>query len=152
MNDSITGKSAAETVHAHDLSDVHAPAASPPGEKNCCVCSRNVTHEERFKDKKGHYWCYECGLADSHRRHGTDSVQCPECKQNFGAREMVQYEGHHLCADCAHIRAMAVKRHAARLTAALRAENEARQRWRMIIGAAVAFAAAVVILLIWRAL
>jgi hypothetical protein len=150
MSDSITVPSSAETVHAHDLSDVHSPVIAPPGQKVCCVCNKNVTHEERFKDKKGHYWCYECGLNDSHRRHGNDSVRCPECKQNFGAREMVQYEGHHLCADCAHKHALAVKRHAARLAAALEAEMEARRHWRVIIGGAIAFTAVAIAMLIWR--
>jgi hypothetical protein len=150
MNDSMTGTSSAETVHAHDLSEVHSPASAPPGEKICCVCGKIVTHEERFKDKKGHYWCYDCGVADSHRRHGTDSVTCPECHQNFGAREMVQYEGHHLCPDCAHKHAMAVKRQATRLAAALEAEKNARHQWRIMIGGAVAFACAATGLLLWH--
>jgi hypothetical protein len=152
MQDSATTKSAAETVHAHELSDMPAPVGAPAGEKVCCVCGKVVTHEERFKDKKGHYWCYECGVTDSHKRHGTDSVTCPECHQTYGLREMVLYEGHHLCADCAHKHALAMKREATRLAAALEAEKRATQQWRMMIGSAIVFAVVAIGLLVWRVL
>lgn len=150
MKDSSISTSSAETVHAHDLSDLSDAPVAQPGQKICCVCGKNVAHEERFKDKKGNYWCYDCGVEDEHRRKGTDSVKCPECHQNFGARELVEYEGHHLCADCAHKHALAVKRHAARLAAALEAEKRAHRHWQMLIASAVAFAAVAIAVLIWR--
>ena len=111
LNDKADGQSAvaspAETVHAHDLSENTGGVAAKPGTKVCCVCGKNVAHEERFKDKMGRYWCYECGVADSHKRHGTDSVKCPDCAQPFPQKDLVEFEGHHFCAACAKKRTVA---------------------------------------------
>lgn len=149
MEDSTT-TTPAETVHAHELSDVPTETTVAPGQKVCCVCGKDVRHEERFKDKKGRYWCYECGVADSHKRHGTDSVKCPECNESFSAKDLVEYEGHHLCPACAKKHAIAAKRQASRQAAAVEAEHRAQIQWKLMIGGAVAFAVIAIALVVWR--
>lgn len=142
--------SAAETVHAHDLSDAPSEITSKPGTKICCVCGKNVAHEERFKDKLGRYWCYDCGVADSHRRHGDEMIKCPDCDQPFAPSDLVPYDGHHLCAGCVKKRTVAAKREAARIAAAEAAERQAQLKWRLMVSSSVIFALLAIALVIWR--
>jgi hypothetical protein len=56
MKDSTIGAGAAETVHAHDLSELAGDAPARPGRKICCVCGKDVAHEERFTDHRQSRW------------------------------------------------------------------------------------------------
>ncbi|HWB53957.1 MAG TPA: hypothetical protein VG722_07185 [Tepidisphaeraceae bacterium] len=150
MKDSTIGAGPAETVHAHHLPEIHGDAPAKPGQKICCVCGKDVAHEERFKDKKGRYWCYDCGVADEHRRHRNDTVQCPDCHNSLPENEMVEYEGHHLCSGCATRRTQSAKRQAARRAAAIEAEHHAQRQWRLMIAGSILFAVLAIALVIWR--
>jgi formylmethanofuran dehydrogenase subunit E len=130
----------AETVHAHSLSEESFAGGPQPGQKICCVCGKDVAHEERFKDKKGRYWCYECGVEDSHRRHQNDLVKCPDCGEQVPEKDLVEYEGRHFCQGCVDKRTKAARREAARKAAAEEAERESERKRKQIIVGSVAFA------------
>ena len=132
--------SPAETVHAQNLSDESFAGGAQPGQKICCVCGKDVAHEERFKDKKGRYWCYECGIEDSHKRHQNDLIKCPDCNEQFPESEFGEYDGHHFCKGCVEKRTKAAKREAARKAAAEEAARESERKRKQIIFGSVAFA------------
>lgn len=139
----------AETVHSHSLSDEPVAAGAQPGQKICCVCGKDVAHAERFKDKRGHYWCYDCGLADSHKRHPDTLLKCPECEQSFPSAELAEHEGRHLCHACIDKLAKAAKREAARKAAAEEAERQAERSHRHIIWGSIAFALIAIAVAAW---
>jgi hypothetical protein len=140
------GVTPAETVHSHSLSDESMAGDGQTVEKICCVCGKDVAHEERFKDKKGRYWCYTCGVEDSHKRHRNDLVKCPDCGESFSKNDLVEHEGHHLCQGCADKRVKAAKREVARKAAAEEAERAAeRKRKQMIVGSLAVAAVAIAV-------
>ena len=141
--------SPAETVHSHSLSDESFAAGAVAGQKICCVCGKDVAHEERFKDKKGRYWCYTCGVEDSHKRHHNDETKCPDCGQSFPSKEIVEHEGHHLCHGCMEKRVKAAKREAARKAAALEAERTSERKRKQMIYGSISFAVIALSLAAW---
>jgi len=131
--------SPAETVQSHSLSEESIAGGAPAG-KVCCVCGKDVAHAERFKDKKGRYWCYDCGKADSQKRHQNDLAKCPSCAESFPESELVEHEGHHICKGCLDKHLKSVKREAARKAAAEQAARESERKRKQIIWGSVAFA------------
>jgi hypothetical protein len=137
-----------ETVHSHSLSDESfaagvAPGQKPvqqPGQKICCVCGKDVSQGERFKDKKGRYWCYDCGVADSHKRHADDQTKCPGCGESFSSKDLIEHEGHHLCQGCVDKRVKAAKREASRKAAAQEDARASERKRKQIVIGTVAFA------------
>lgn len=120
-----------------------------PGQKICCVCGKDVAHEERFKDKKGRYWCYDCGVADSQKRHENDLIKCPDCGESFANKDLVEHEGHRLCQGCVDKRVKAGKREAARKAAAEQAARDSERKRKQIIWFSAAFALAALALAAW---
>ena len=141
--------SPAETVHSQNLSEESFAGGAQPGQKICCVCGKDVAHEERFKDKKGRYWCYECGVEDSHKRHQNDLVKCPDCGEQFADKDFAEYEGHHFCKGCVEKRTKAAKREAARKAAAEQARCDSERKHKRIIIGSVVFAIAALGVVAW---
>jgi hypothetical protein len=98
------------------------PDATSGKKKVCCVCGKDVAHEQRFKDKSGHYWCADCNRLDEAKKH---PAQCPDCAKELTEADLVDYAGTRICKECAEKRALAAKRAAARIAAA---EEEAREQ------------------------
>ena len=138
-----------QTVHSHSLSDESFAAGVQPGQKICCVCGKDVAQGERFKDKKGRYWCYTCGVADSHKRHANDQTKCPDCGESFSSNDLIEHEGHHLCRGCVDKRVKAVKREASRKAAAEEAGRASERTRKRIVVGSVAFAIVALGLAVW---
>src|SRR5687768_6218877 len=130
-----------EGVVIGDPNLAHNMDVAPPTKtgKFCCVCGKNVAGEERFKDKLGRYWCYDCGKADSEKKHSNDLVNCQDCGQAQKRGDLVQFEHLKLCDHCNKKRVWAARREKARIAAAEQEAREAEQRkQRMMIAAIVA--------------
>src|ERR1041384_7680768 len=50
-----------------------------PGVKICCICGADVAGKQRMKDREGRYFCYDCGVEDSKRKHGEAGEMCADC-------------------------------------------------------------------------
>lgn len=133
-HESVAHEGVVESRHSHNM-DIAPPKAG----KFCCVCGRNVAGEERFKDKLGHYWCYDCGKADSEKKHANDLVNCQDCGQPQKRADLMEFEQLKVCEHCKTKRVWAAKREKARIAAAERDALEAEQRkQRLMIAAIVA--------------
>jgi hypothetical protein len=135
----IFAKAAADSAAGATVfgSDSAAGMVSPAGggaakAKICCVCGVDLKGKTRFKDSDGKYWCYECGMADSMRKH---PVPCPDCKRSFMQGDMGEFKGVWVCKECLVKRQQAFKRDQARKAAAEEEERrlEAAQRRKMMI-------------------
>jgi hypothetical protein len=126
------------------------------GQKICCHCGKDVAHEERFKDRAGHYWCMDCGVEENRAKHAIGTavqpVPCADCSEPFPAEQLVERDRVKLCAACVEKRDKAAEREAhrqaARKAAAIQDAIDAERRQRRIligagIGAAVLVAWAV---------
>lgn len=112
-------------------------------QKICCACGKDVAHEERFKDRAGHYWCMDCGVQENRQKHAlahaAQSVPCADCGQGTDPAQLVEHGAARLCANCAAKREKFAKRETARKTAVAEAAlEESRRRRQMLIGAAIA--------------
>jgi NMD protein affecting ribosome stability and mRNA decay len=123
--------------------------APPKTGKFCCVCGRNVAGEERFKDKLGRYWCYDCGKADSEKKHANDLVNCQDCGQPQKRGDLMEFEQLKLCEHCHKKRVWAAKREKARIAAAEQEAREAEQRKHRLMIAAIVGGALVAVGGIW---
>jgi hypothetical protein len=145
-------RSAHESV-AHEsvvdplLHNVDIP--SPKVGKFCCVCGKNVAGEERFKDKLGRYWCYDCGKADSEKKHSNDLVNCADCGQPQKRADLIQFDQLKLCDHCNKKRVWAARREKARIAAAEQEAREAEQRRQRMMIAAVVAAVVLVFAGVW---
>jgi hypothetical protein len=98
--------------------------------KACCVCGKDVAHEQRFKDKSGHYWCTDCNKLDEARKH---PARCPDCEKDLTEADRIDFEGSKVCKECAEKRVLAAKRAAARIAAAEEEAREQQQRKHLIL-------------------
>ncbi len=107
-------------------------------EKICCVCGANVAGKKRMKDADGTYWCYECGMADTVRKHPDQGVECIECHQKFPPSQIVEFLDKKVCQPCEGKLRQAKKREDARIAAAAEeARREAARKKQILIGVAV---------------
>jgi len=100
-------------------------AGVPGTEKVCCACGVNVSGKKRMKDAEGRYWCYDCGMEDTVRKHPDQAVECLECHERFAPSKLVDFEGRQVCPTCEGKLRLAKKRAEARIAAAA---EEARQQ------------------------
>ncbi|MEM8873065.1 MAG: hypothetical protein AAGD32_02295 [Planctomycetota bacterium] len=84
--------------------------------KRCISCGKSVEGAKRMKDRKGNYWCYDCGIEDERKKraakgaapHPEDNKghlsQCPKCREFFPPVDMVKStkgKGY-ICIRCHH--------------------------------------------------
>ena len=131
-HESVAHESVVDPLITHNV-DI-APTKSG---KFCCVCAKNVAGEERFKDKTGRYWCYDCGKADSEKKHATDLVNCQDCGQPQKRADLITFEHLKLCEHCNKKRVWAARREKARIAAAEQEALEAEKRKHHLVIAAV---------------
>jgi|GEM_PF-5062260 hypothetical protein len=116
--------------------------------KVCCVCGKDVSHEKRYKDARGKYWCEECNEDDHQRKHPVD---CADCHKPFRRKQLEEIENVLACHECAEKRRVAARRAAARIKAAeeeLKQDQERHRHW--IEAAVVVIVVAVVALVLYK--
>ena len=90
-------------------------------QKICCACGKDVAHEERYKDRNGHYWCMDCGVQEHRTKHTlshpADTAPCADCSEAFEPSKLIDHDGLKLCPGCIEKRLKAAEREAARQTA-----------------------------------
>jgi hypothetical protein len=131
-------------LSGHDDSIVGRTAAV---HKICVVCGANVAGKPRMKDGEGRYWCYECGITDTQRKH---PVPCSDCGGEFPQTELADFQGVSVCTACADKRKLAARREAARIAAA---EEEARhqelRRHRLLLAGIIVGCVTAFVLIFW---
>jgi hypothetical protein len=142
-------ESVAHEAYADPTQSQSADFAVAKAGKFCCVCGKNVAGEERFKDKLGRYWCYDCGKADSEKKHSNDLVNCQDCGQPQKRADLLEFEQLKLCEHCHKKRVWAVKREKARIAAAEQEARESEQRRQRLMIAAIVAAVLLVFVGIW---
>lgn len=100
-------------------------AGEPSVEKVCRACGVNVSGKKRMKDADGQYWCYDCGMEDTVRKHPDQAVECFECHERFAPSKLVDFDGKMVCPTCDGKLRQVKKRAEARIAAAA---EEARQQ------------------------
>lgn len=130
----------------------HSSARSGSKQKICVSCGKDVAHEERYKDRNGHYWCMDCGVSEHRSKHKlalpADSTPCADCSEQFEPAKLVDHDNLKLCPTCLEKRLKAAEREAHRQAArkaALAQEiiDEEKRRRRMLIIAGIVAAVAV---------
>ena len=119
--------SAFETVagdmHLGDRAPHASATATGRGktQKICCACGKDVAHEERYKDRNGHYWCMDCGVQEHRSKHKlshpADTAPCADCNEQLDPSKLIDHEGVKLCPGCIEKRLKAAEREAARQAA-----------------------------------
>ena len=117
-------------------------------QKICCACGKDVAHEERYKDRNGHYWCMDCGVQEHRTKHTlshpADTAACADCSETFEPAKLVSYENVKLCPGCVEKRQKAAERENTRQAARKAAiaqeivDGERKRRRIMMISAIVA--------------
>lgn len=126
-------------------------------QKICCACGKDVAHEERYKDRNGHYWCMDCGVQEHRTKHTlshpADTAACADCSEAFEPSKLIDHENVKLCPGCVEKRVKAAERETSRQAARKAAiaqeiidADKRRKRMMMIFGIA---GAVVVIALIY---
>jgi hypothetical protein len=147
--------SAFETVagdmHLGDRAPHAGASATDRGgkkQKICCACGKDVAHEERYKDRNGHYWCMDCGVQEHRSKHKlshpADTAPCADCSETFEPSKRIEHDNLKLCPGCIEKRLKAAEREAARQAARKAAiaqeiiDSDRRRRQMLIIGTVVA--------------
>lgn len=127
-------------------SDTTVGGVSAPGSKVCCVCGADVAGKKRMKDADGHYWCYDCGMEDTVRKHPEQAVECVECHDKFPPTKLVEFDGSKVCSPCATKLIHAKKRAEARIAAAAEeARRDEVRKKQIMIGVGIV----AVIIVLW---
>ena len=70
-------------------------------QKLCHKCGKDVTHDRRMKDGKGHYWCADCGAVDASINTSGLIAPCPKCHTPTHAKQLIRKDGIYVCEACA---------------------------------------------------
>jgi hypothetical protein len=71
---------------------------SPPAEKVCCKCGKDLTGKKRLKDSLG-YWCPDCHRADEKSKE-VQGVKCEQCGRIVPGQSLTSSDGKKICSRC----------------------------------------------------